>query len=38
MNVPYPTSGQTAGVFMSAGLMATMAGGLYVLFKRNDWL
>jgi magnesium transporter len=38
MNVPYPTSGETTGVFVSAGLMVAMALGLYVLFKKNDWL
>jgi magnesium transporter len=38
MNVPYPTSGETAGVFLSAGLMVLMALALYVIFKKKDWL
>jgi signal transduction histidine kinase len=28
MNVPYPTSGQSSGVYVSLGLMAAMSGGL----------
>lgn len=38
MNVPYPTSGQTSGVVVSVLLMVLLAGGLYVVFKRKDWL
>ena len=38
MNVPYPTSGETSGVYVSVGLMAAMAGALYLVFKRKDWL
>ena len=38
MNVPYPTSGQTSGVLLSAVLMIVMALGLYVIFKKKDWL
>ena len=38
MNVPYPTSGETSGVYVSFGLMAAMAGALYLVFKRKDWL
>ena len=38
MNVPYPTSGESSGVYVSFGLMAAMAGGLYLVFKRKDWL
>jgi len=38
MNVPYPTSGQTSGVVMSVLLMVLLAGGLYLVFKRKDWL
>ena len=38
MNVPYPTSGQSSGVYVSLGLMAAMSGGLYLVFKRKDWL
>jgi len=38
MNVPYPTSGQTSGVIVSLALMIAMAGALYVIFKRKEWL
>jgi magnesium transporter len=38
MNVPYPTSGETAGVVVSAVLMVLMAVGLYGVFKKKDWL
>jgi magnesium transporter len=38
MNVPYPTSGQTSGVLLSAALMIVMALGLYIIFKKKDWL
>lgn len=38
MNVPYPGSGSTWGVAVSAALVAVMSGGLYLLFRRRDWL
>jgi magnesium transporter len=38
MNVPYPTSGQTSGVIVSLALMIGMAGALYLIFKRKEWL
>ena len=38
MNVPYPTSGQTSGVIVSLALMIAMAGALYLIFKRKEWL
>ena len=38
MNVPYPTSGQDSGVYLSAGLMILMALALYLVFKKKDWL
>jgi len=38
MNVPYPTSGQTSGVIVSLALMLGMAGALYLIFKRKEWL
>jgi magnesium transporter len=38
MNVPYPGSGNNWGVVVSAALVAVMSGGLYVLFRRRDWL
>jgi magnesium transporter len=38
MNVPYPTSGHWSGVVVSTALMVGVSLGLYVLFKRRDWL
>ena len=38
MNVPYPGFGETLGVIVSALLIVLGSGGLYVAFKRNDWL
>ena len=38
MNVPYPGSGETSGVIASILLMVGMSGGLYVVFKRKEWL
>jgi magnesium transporter len=38
MNVPYPGSGQPSGVITSSGLVVVLSGGLYLLFKRLDWL
>lgn len=38
MNVPYPGSGQDSGVLVSVALMAVISGGLYLLFRRKDWL
>jgi magnesium transporter len=38
MNVPYPGFGQHSGVVTSALLLAVLSGGLYLLFKRLDWL
>ena len=38
MNVPYPGSGQTIGVIVSTALVILMSGGLYLLFRRRDWL
>jgi magnesium transporter len=38
MNVPYPGSGETGGVVASAALIAGVSGGLYLLFRRWDWL
>jgi magnesium transporter len=37
-NVPYPTSGKTAGVISSTVLIVVMAVGLFVLFRRKKWL
>ena len=38
MNVPYPGSGNDWGVLVSAALVVLMSGGLYLLFRRRDWL
>lgn len=38
MNVPYPGSGETSGVIMSALLIVVLSSGLFVLFRRKDWL
>jgi magnesium transporter len=38
MNVPYPGSGEDGGVVASVALMAGASAGLYLLFRRQDWL
>jgi magnesium transporter len=38
MNVPYPGSQQTSGVVVAGALSLGIAGTLYVLFKRKEWL
>jgi magnesium transporter len=38
MNVPYPGSGETWGVVASTALIVLVSGGLYLLFRRRDWL
>ena len=38
MNVPYPGSGETAGVVASTALMVALSGGLYLVFRKRDWL
>lgn len=38
MNVPYPGSGTAGGVAVSTFLITAISGGLYVVFKRRDWL
>jgi magnesium transporter len=38
MNVPYPGTGQTSGVIVSAVIMVALSVGLYALFRRNGWL
>jgi magnesium transporter len=37
-NVPYPGFGTTAGVITSTVLIVGLAVGLFVLFRRKDWL
>ncbi len=38
MNVPFPGSGQMAGVIISTLLIAGASLALYFVFRRNDWL
>jgi magnesium transporter len=38
MNVPYPGSGRVWGVVFSTALLVVVSGGLYLLFRRRDWL
>jgi magnesium transporter len=38
MNVPFPGSGGTSGVIMSAVIIVGLSVGLYALFRRNGWL
>jgi len=37
-NVPYPGFASTSGLITSFLLIVTISGGLYITFKRNDWL
>jgi magnesium transporter len=37
-NVPYPGFGKTAGLIASTVLIVGLAVGLFVLFRRKDWL
>jgi magnesium transporter len=37
-NVPYPGFGKTSGVIASTALIVGLAVGLFVLFRRKDWL
>ena len=38
MNVPYPGSGEQAGVVTSVLLIVLLSAGLYVLFRKKGWL
>jgi magnesium transporter len=38
MNVPYPGFGRPSGAITSSVLLVILSGGLYVLFRRLDWL
>ena len=38
MNVPYPGFNRTWGVIVSALLIVLCSGGLYLSFKKRDWL
>jgi len=37
-NVPYPGFAQCSGFILSVAVIAVLALGLYVSFKRRDWL
>ena len=37
-NVPYPGFGHTAGFIISTVIMVVLSVGLYVAFRRKDWL
>ncbi len=37
-NLPYPGFANEFGLFMSAGLIVVISVGLYISFKRRDWL
>ena len=37
-NVPYPGDGQPWGFWTSTVAILVVGGGLYLLFKRRDWL
>jgi magnesium transporter len=38
MNVPYPGFSEKAGLYASAAIMIVGVVGLYIIFKRKDWL
>jgi magnesium transporter len=38
MNVPYPGSEKTWGFVVSVAVLIASSGGLYLLFRRRDWL
>ena len=38
MNVPYPGSGSGWGALISAVLIVALSSGLYLLFRRREWL
>ncbi len=38
MNVPYPGFGKHWGFWVSVAMMIAASGGLYLLFRRRDWL
>jgi magnesium transporter len=37
-NLPYPGAEQMWGFWVSTGVVLTISGGLYVLFRHRDWL
>ena len=38
MNVPYPGSGLPSGVITSTAFILVLSSGLYILFRKRDWL
>jgi magnesium transporter len=38
MNVPYPGYGQRWGVWLASVLVVAVSGGLYVVFRKREWL
>jgi magnesium transporter len=38
MNVPFPGFAETSGVIVSAVIIVALSLGLFMLFRRNDWL
>ncbi len=38
MNVPYPGFARQWGAWLAAALVILLSGGLYVIFRRKDWL
>jgi len=37
-NVPYPGFGQHSGFIVSCAVIIVLAGGLYAVLRRNNWL
>lgn len=37
-NIPYPGFASTSGLLTSVSLIVAISGGLYITFKRKDWL
>ncbi|MCX5043462.1 magnesium transporter CorA family protein [Aldersonia sp. NBC_00410] len=37
-NVPFPGYGDKFGFWLSAALLLALGGGLYIMFRRRDWL
>ncbi len=37
-NVPYPGLAQEWGFWISTGAIVLISGGLYIAFKKRDWL
>jgi magnesium transporter len=38
MNLPYPGEGETWGFVLSVVLIVVLSGGLYIVFRRKEWL